>query len=117
MSCRDCVFRSTYQDMGASADVCTLHYDLARAINACVHSEDCKYRFTIKEAKEIVFERTGGKPTDEPTAAERREESGDPEKDFNSAMMSIGEAVKRSLNELAKEMKDFVKRIEKEQYK
>ena len=98
--------------MGASADVCTLHINLASAILACEHSEDCKYRFTRNEAIEIVFERTGGKPTDEPTAAERREQSGDPEKDFQAAMISIREVGKRVVEALRTEIVEVTKVIE-----
>ena len=111
MSCRDCVFISRYQDMGASTDVCTLHTNLASAINACVHSEGCKYRFTKKEAMTIAFERAGGKPT-EATAADRRESSGDPEKDFQAAMISISQAATNALSNLRRELEKFMKNIE-----
>ena len=111
MSCRDCVFRSEYRDMGASADVCTLHDNLASAIHACDHSEDCKYRFTISEARIIVLERVGGLPQDKPTAADRRESSGDPEKDFSDALLSIREGMNRFAKALADEMKSFEKAL------
>ena len=71
--------------------------------------------FTRKEAMKIAFERAGGKPTDEPTAAARRESSGDPEKDFEAAMISVREAMNRLANALAKEFADFNKKIEEEQ--
>lgn len=113
MSCRECVFRSQYQDMGASADVCTLHISLARAINACEHSEDCKYRFTRNDAMKIAFERAGGKPTDEPdaTAAARRESSGDPARDFQEAMKEAAETLRQGLQKLVDNMKPMVESI------
>ena len=117
MSCRDCVFRSEYRDMGASADVCTLHFNLARAVNACDHSEDCKYRLTRKEAMTIAFERAGGKPTDEPTAAERREQSGDPDeiddpdRAFQNSMNVIFEELRKGVQGMVDIAKDAVERI------
>ena len=63
MSCRECVFKGIYQDMGASCDVCNLQSDLVDAIKACKKSADCRYRFTVSEAKKIVIEREGEPPT------------------------------------------------------
>lgn len=100
MSCRECVFRSQYQDMGASADVCTLHITLARAIHACEHSEDCIYRLTRNEAMKIAFERAGGKPTDEPTAADRREQIDDPDRAFHNSMSVIFEELQKGVQNM-----------------
>lgn len=62
MSCRDCVFHGTFQDMGASSDVCNLQSNLVDAVMACENSENCRHRFTVEEAKNIVIEREGGLP-------------------------------------------------------
>lgn len=62
MSCRDCVFKGIFQDMGASSDVCNLQSNLVDAIKACENSENCRHRFTVEEAKRIVIEREGGSP-------------------------------------------------------
>lgn len=62
MSCRGCVFRGTFQNMGASCDVCNLQSDLADAVKACENSAGCRHRFTVGEAKKIVIEREGGLP-------------------------------------------------------
>ena len=110
MSCRECVFRSQYQDMGASADVCTLHADLASAILACEHSDGCKYRLTRDEAKIIAFARAGGKPTEAPTAA-RRESSGDPVRDFNQAMQDAAETLRQGLQKLIDNMRPAIESI------
>lgn len=55
MSCRDCVFKSIYQDMGASFDVCRMQDKLPDAARACDNSESCQYRLTVQEAKKIVI--------------------------------------------------------------
>lgn len=111
MSCRECVFRSEYRDMGASADVCTLHINLASAINACDHSEDCKYRFTHEEAKAIAFERAGGKPTETHPAAERRWSSDDPVLDFKNTMSELVETLRQSWQKLADDIKPLAESI------
>ena len=63
MSCRDCVFKGIYQDMGASTDVCNLQSDLVNAVKACENSADCRHRFTVAEAKKTIIEREGELPT------------------------------------------------------
>lgn len=63
MSCRDCVFKGIYQDMGASTDVCNLRSDLVSAVKACENSAECRHRFTVGEAKKFVIEREGELPT------------------------------------------------------
>lgn len=78
MSCKGCVFRETYHDMSWSCSVCTLHADLYQAIKACENSESCPYRFTVEEAKKIVFEKAGHLPVnyklnDEPCVAPEQE--------------------------------------------
>ena len=80
MNCRDCVFRGSYQDMGASCDACTLHADLYQAIKACENSESCRHRFTVEEAKKIVFEKEGHLPVnyklnDKPCVAPEQDDS------------------------------------------
>lgn len=79
MSCKGCVFRETYHDMSWSCSVCTLHADLYQAIKACENSESCPYRFTVEEAKKIVFEKAGHLPVnykqnDEPCVAPEQDD-------------------------------------------
>lgn len=110
MSCKDCVFRSQYQDMGASEDVCILHRNLLSAISACERSEGCRYRFMLSEAKEIVKARAGGLPVDKPIARPR-EQSGDPEQGFDDAMVSLKEAFGNMAKALVDEIKSFEKAL------
>lgn len=80
MSCKGCVFLGTFQDMGASCDVCNLQCDLVKAITACENSASCQHRFTVEEAKKIVYEKAGRlpagiKPNDEPCIVPEQEQS------------------------------------------
>ena len=60
MRCYDCIFKSIYQDMGASFDVCRLYDSLPEAAEAadnCRYSGKCEYHLTLAEAKKFVVER------------------------------------------------------------
>lgn len=50
--CDSCVFRGTFQDMGASCYVCRLHDDLISAIKACEMGDMCCYKLSLKDARE-----------------------------------------------------------------
>ncbi len=101
MSCRDCVFKGIFQDMGASSDVCNLQSNLVDAIKACENSENCLHRFTVEEAKRIVIEREGGLPviTREET---KSSEVDDPFKTISDAFMKVAESASKVLNSLRK---------------
>ena len=102
MSCRECVFRGVFQDMGASCDVCNLYPDLADAIAACDNSENCRHRFTIGEAKAIVIEREGSLPA----IRERKpktSEASDP-KSINDAFKEIAESACKAVNSIIEAM-------------
>jgi hypothetical protein len=100
MSCRDCVFRGIFQDMGASCDVCNLHSDLADAIKACENPAGCRHRFTVEEARKIVIEREGGLPVIAREKTEPSEES-NPLAIINDAFARIAESARIALNSLA----------------
>lgn len=87
MSCSGCVFRGTFQDMGASCDVCNLQTDLVDAVSACKNSADCRHRFTVEEAKKIVIEREGGLPVI------LKEKTKSSEKSMQDAIKELGEAI------------------------
>lgn len=104
MSCRDCVFRGIFQDMGASCDVCNLQSDLADAIKACEDSDGCRHRFTVSEAKEIVIDREGGLPVI--TKEEKKEECKvceeyDPFKTIREALIEAGKAACMALKTIS----------------
>lgn len=99
MSCRDCVFRGTFQDMGASCDVCNLQNDLIDAFKACENSAGCRHRFTLEEAKKIVIEREGGLPVIPREKTEPSEES-DPQANINDAFVRIAEATCKAANSI-----------------
>lgn len=101
MSCRDCVFKGIFQDMGASSDVCKLQSNLVDAIKACENSADCRYRFTVQEAKSIVIAREGGLPviTREETKSSEVE---NPLKALSDALKEVGESACKVLNSLRK---------------
>lgn len=100
MSCRDCVFRGIFQDMGASCDVCNLQSDLADAVKACENSAGCRHRFTVVEAKKIVIEREGGLPAIPREKTEPSEES-DPQENINDAFKRVVESACKAANALA----------------
>ena len=95
MSCRDCVFRGTFQDMGASCDACNLQNDLVDAIKACEDSANCHHRFTVAEAKKIVIEREG-----EPLSIPKQEKN-EP-KTLNDAFREIAETTCKAINAIMK---------------
>lgn len=111
MSCRECVFRGVYQDMGASCDVCGLQSDLVNAVRACENSANCRHRFTVADAKEIVIEREGGLPVIVREKTEQSEKP-DPLKTLNEAFASVAkattEAIKAITEALNKESEDTV---------
>ena len=87
MSCRDCVFKGIYQDMGASCDVCNLQNNLVDAVKACENSANCHHRFTVAEAKKIVIEREGGLPV-----IPKKETK--PSEDFEPLLKTISDGLK-----------------------
>lgn len=104
MSCRDCVFRGIFQDMGASCDVCNLQSDLGDAVKACENSADCRHRFTVGEAKKIVIDREGGLPAI--TKEEKKEEckvrkEDDPFKLIREALMEVGQSAVMALKTIS----------------
>lgn len=103
MSCKDCVFKGIFQDMGASSDVCNLQSNLVDAIKACENSADCRYRFTVQEAKSIVIEREGGLPviTREETKSSEVE---NPLKTISDALKEVGESACKAINSLRKRL-------------
>ena len=103
MSCRDCVFRGTFQDMGASCDTCTLQYDFTDAIKACENSEGCRHRFTVGEAKKIVIEREGGLPVIVREKPKPSEES-NPLITIKTALEEVGKAASMAVRSLAEAM-------------
>lgn len=103
MSCRDCVFRGTFQDMGASCNVCNLQNGLADAIKACEYSESCRHRFTIQEAKKIVIERESGLPVIVQKKAKPSEES-NPLITIKTALEEVGKAASVAARSLTKAM-------------
>lgn len=99
MSCKDCVFRGIYHDMGASCDVCNLHSNFADAVLACENSADCRHRFTVGEAKKIVIEREGGLPIIPPKKTESSEKSNSL-KTINEAFAEVAESACKVINSL-----------------
>lgn len=95
MNCKDCVFRGTFQDMGASCDVCNLQHSLADAFAACEKSESCRHRFTIQEAKKIVIERYG-----EPQSETKRNARQSDERTLDDAFAQMAEAIQSAVNPL-----------------
>lgn len=106
MSCKDCVFRGIFQDMGASCDVCNLHCNLADAVLACELSADCRHRFTVGDAKKIVIEREGGLPEIPPKKAEPRVES-DFHKTINEAFAELAEKACKAVNLIMKNFQEL----------
>lgn len=109
MSCRDCVFRGIFQDMGASCDVCNLQSDLADAIKACEDSDGCRHRFTVSEAKEIVIDREGGLPVI--TKEEKKEECKvceeyDPFKTIKDSLEEVTKSALNTINSLARKLQE-----------
>ena len=106
MSCRDCVFRGIFQDMGASTDVCNLQTDFLDAVKACENSADCRHRFTVGEAKKIVIEREGEPPTflqkkmAIPQKKTEPSEESDPLKAIRDALNEVAETACKTVNSL-----------------
>lgn len=109
MSCRECVFRGIFQDMGASCDVCNLQSDLVDAVKACENSAGCRHRFTVGEAKKIVIEREGGLPVIVREKPEPSEES-DPQANINDAFARVAESVRIAINSLAGVTKELLRK-------
>lgn len=106
MSCRDCVFRGIFQDMGASCDVCNLQSDLVDAVKACENSAGCRHRFTLEEAKKIVIEREGGLPVIVREKTEPSEES-NPQANINDAFARVAEAACKAANSIREALTRF----------
>ncbi len=96
MSCRDCVFKGIYQDMGASTEVCNLQPDFLDAIKACEDSANCHHRFTVAEAKKIVIEREG-----EPLSIPKQEKN-NKSTTLNDAFREVAEATCKEINAIMK---------------
>ena len=111
MSCRDCVFRGIFQDMGASSDVCKLHTSLVDAVAACEHSDSCKHRFTIQEAKQIVIERNGGLPTiiKEKVEPKPNDHSDPPYISIGESFSKVAEVACDALNKIKHSIFEFAK--------
>ena len=101
MSCRDCVFKGIFQDMGASCNVCNLQTGLADAIKACENSGECRHRFTVSEAKKIVMEREGGMPIIAREQSAQIEQS-DIQTEFKDAIARVAEAAQMAFNAMKK---------------
>lgn len=112
MSCKDCVFRGTFQDMGASFDVCNLQSDLVDADMACRNSESCRHRFTTREAKKIVMEREGELPKFLqkkmviPQEKNLECEVDDPFKTIKDALEEFGKSAFNTINSLARKLQE-----------
>lgn len=96
MSCRDCVFKGIYHDMGASTEVCNLQPDFLDAIKACEDSANCHHRFTVAEAKKIVIEREG-----KPIVIQKQEKS-NKSKTLNDAFQEVAKSACDAVNAIMK---------------
>lgn len=102
MSCKNCVFRSTFQDMGASCDICSWQTDLANAIAACQSSDTCRHRLTSDEAKVIVFKREGVLPV-----IRRETRPGSEPRTLEEALARVADAAKGIGDAINKMMQDI----------
>lgn len=106
MSCRDCVFKGIFQDMGASCDVCKFQNNFADAVKACENSANCHHRFAVTEAKKIVIEREGELPTIPQRKTEPSEES-NLQKIISDGLKEAAESACKAINSFREALKNL----------
>lgn len=64
--CRGCIFKSEYQDMGASTPICTIErFDLVEAVKLAEAQGPCEHKLTYEEARAYALNRNINKSTPE----------------------------------------------------
>lgn len=57
-NCVNCFYKREYQEMGATWNVCERYNDLAEATKAYKNSQNCQYKLTHQQVKEIIKKQT-----------------------------------------------------------